>query len=87
MAFLQDFHHTPAILDYPPKLVAIACINPSFQIYGVVVLLMDECDMQPWFNVSDINLEVKFQRICFARLKNTMKISVFENIFFSTQFR
>lgn len=52
MALLQDFHHSPAILDYPPSLIAIACINLSLQIYGVVVPLMDECDQQPWFNVS-----------------------------------
>lgn len=52
MALLQDFHHSPAILDYPPNLIAIACINLSLQIYGVVVPLMDECDQQPWFNVS-----------------------------------
>ncbi|EFN73689.1 Cyclin-related protein FAM58A [Camponotus floridanus] len=51
MALLQDFHHSPAILDYPPNLIAIACINLSLQIYGVVVPLMDECDQQPWFNV------------------------------------
>lgn len=51
-ALLQDFHHIPAVLDYPPNLVAIACINLSFQVYGVVVPLMDECDQQPWFNVS-----------------------------------
>lgn len=52
MALLQDFHHSSAILDYPPNLIAIACINLSLQIYGVVVPLMDECDQQPWFNVS-----------------------------------
>jgi len=52
MALLQDFHHSPAILDYPPNLIAIACINLSLQIYGVVVPLMDECDQQPWFNVN-----------------------------------
>ncbi|KAJ8670660.1 hypothetical protein QAD02_001919 [Eretmocerus hayati] len=51
MALLQDFHHSPAVLDYPPKFIAIACINLAFQIYGVVVPLMDECDQQPWFNV------------------------------------
>ncbi|XP_043273128.1 cyclin-Q isoform X1 [Venturia canescens] len=51
MALLQDFHHSPAVLDYPPNLVAIACINLALQIYGVVVPLMDECDQQPWFNV------------------------------------
>lgn len=52
MSLLQDFHHSPSILDYPPNLIAIACINLSLQIYGVVVPLMDECDQQPWFNVS-----------------------------------
>jgi len=54
MALLQDFHHSPAILDYTPNLIAIACINLSLQIYGVVVPLMDECDQQPWFNVSGV---------------------------------
>lgn len=52
MAFLQDFHHSSSILDYSPKLIAIACINLAFQVYGVVVPLMDECDQHPWFNVS-----------------------------------
>ena len=56
MALLQDFHHSPSVLDYPPNLVAIACINLSLQIYGVVVPLMDECDQQPWFNVSKISM-------------------------------
>ncbi|XP_058798511.1 cyclin-Q isoform X2 [Phymastichus coffea] len=51
MALLQDFHHIPAVLDYPPNLIAIACINLALQIYGVVVPLMDECDQQSWFNV------------------------------------
>lgn len=52
MALLQDFHHSTAVLDYAPNLIAIACINLTLQIYGVVVPLMDECDQQPWFNVS-----------------------------------
>lgn len=51
MALLQDFHHSSAILDYPPNIIAIACINLTLQIYGVVVPLMDECDQFPWFNV------------------------------------
>lgn len=52
MALLQDFHHSPAVLDYPTNFIAIACINLALQIYGVVVPLMDECDQLPWFNVS-----------------------------------
>ncbi|KAJ8688293.1 hypothetical protein QAD02_024088 [Eretmocerus hayati] len=56
MALLQDFHHVPAVLDYPPNLIAIACINLALQIYGVVVPLMDECDQQPWFNVFSKDL-------------------------------
>ena len=55
LALLQDFHHSSAILNYPPNLIAIACINLSLQIYGVVVPLMDECDQQPWFNVNESN--------------------------------
>ncbi|XP_076674604.1 cyclin Q isoform X2 [Andrena cerasifolii] len=55
MALLQDFHHSPAILDYPPNLIALACINLALQIYGVVVPLMDECDQQPWFTVRHQN--------------------------------
>ncbi|KAK0162910.1 hypothetical protein PV327_006641 [Microctonus hyperodae] len=51
LALLQDFHHSPAVLDYPPNFIAIACINLALQIYGVVVPLMDECDQLPWFNV------------------------------------
>lgn len=56
MALLQDFHHSPAIVDYPPNLIAIACINLALQIYGVVVPLMDECDQQPWFNVIELEI-------------------------------
>lgn len=52
MALLQDFHHSPAVLDYQPNYIAIACINLTLQIYGVVVPLMDECDQIPWFTVS-----------------------------------
>ncbi|XP_057327297.1 cyclin-Q isoform X1 [Microplitis mediator] len=51
LALLQDFHHSPAILDYPPNCIALACINLTLQVYGVVVPLMDECDQLPWFNV------------------------------------
>lgn len=32
-AFLQDFHHDPAILDYKPQHVAIAAINLSLQVW------------------------------------------------------
>lgn len=57
LALLQDFHHSPAVLDYPPNFIAIACINLALQIYGVVVPLMDECDQLPWFNVSSISFK------------------------------
>ncbi|XP_063242253.1 cyclin-Q isoform X2 [Bacillus rossius redtenbacheri] len=41
-AFLQDFHFDPAILDYEPQHIAIACINLAMQCYGIQVPLMDE---------------------------------------------
>lgn len=74
MALLQDFHHSPAILDYPPNLIAIACINLSLQIYGVVVPLMDECDQQPWFNVSIY--DAAYLCICLSMLINTFICSL-----------
>lgn len=79
MALLQDFHHSPAILDYSPNLIAIACINLALQIYGVVVPLMDECDQQPWFNVS-------VQYFCNTQLIYICSINDFYKLLITTGF-
>ncbi|KAK6617208.1 hypothetical protein RUM43_005188 [Polyplax serrata] len=58
-AFLQDFHHDSAILDYKPQHIAIAAINMALQVYGVQVPLTDESDNNIWYNVfvSDLSKE------------------------------
>lgn len=51
-AFLQDFHHNPAILNYKPSHTAICCLSLALQTYGVQVPLTDENDESTvWYNV------------------------------------
>ncbi|XP_060536020.1 cyclin-Q [Cylas formicarius] len=50
-AFLQDFHHDPAILDYPAQHIAVACISLSLQCYGIQLPLMEESDDEAWYQV------------------------------------
>ncbi|XP_037926804.1 cyclin-Q [Hermetia illucens] len=51
-AFLQDFHHNPAILNYKPSHIAICCLSLALQTYGVQVPLTDENDDSTvWYNV------------------------------------
>ncbi|XP_026461650.1 cyclin-Q [Ctenocephalides felis] len=56
-AFLQDFHHSPAILDYAAPHIAIACLSLALQIYGARVPLCDNNDDNGvWYHVFDKNL-------------------------------
>lgn len=51
-AFLQDFHHNPAILNYKPSHVAISCLSLALQTYGAQVPLTDENDdSSTWYHV------------------------------------
>ncbi|XP_030766511.1 cyclin-Q [Sitophilus oryzae] len=50
-AFLQDFHHDPAVLDYQPQHIAISCISLALQCYGVQLPLIDDLDDEAWYSV------------------------------------
>lgn len=41
--FLQDFHHSPDILQYEHPHIAICCLSLAFQIYGIQVPVR-QCD-------------------------------------------
>lgn len=57
-AFLQDFHHDSAVLDYSPQHVAIACISLALQCYGVrLPLTEDSEDAAPWYSVFTKDLQ------------------------------
>lgn len=48
-AFLQDFHHDAAILEYCPQHLAIACISLAMQCYGVQMPLIEDGDDESWY--------------------------------------
>lgn len=54
-ACLQDFHHSPAILDYKPSHVAVCCLSIAFETYGVdgiqVPLADDFDDGTIWYKI------------------------------------
>ncbi|ENN79461.1 cyclin-Q [Dendroctonus ponderosae] len=50
-AFLQDFHMDPAVLDYAPQHIAVACISLALQCYGVQLPLMEDLDDEAWYAV------------------------------------
>lgn len=54
-ACLQDFHHSPAILDYKPSHVAVCCLSIAFETYGVdgiqVPLADDFDDGTVWYKI------------------------------------
>lgn len=55
-AYLQDFHSSPAILDYKASHIACCCLSLSFQTYGVQVPLTDDYDEDTvWYSVSLFN--------------------------------
>jgi len=49
--FLQDFHHSKAIIQYEPQLIALAIIYFGLQIYGISVPCTSESDLIPWHEV------------------------------------
>lgn len=52
-AFLQDFHHSPKILNHKATHIAICCLSLALQTYGVQVPVTDESDDQSlWYTVS-----------------------------------
>lgn len=52
-AFLQDFHHSPIILNYKPSHIAICCLSLALQTYGVHVPSTDDNDESSiWYSVS-----------------------------------
>lgn len=51
-SFLQDFHHSPKILNHKATHVAISCLSLALQTYGIQVPLTDESDSQAmWYTV------------------------------------
>lgn len=51
-AFLQDFHHNAAILNYKPEHVAVSCLSLALQTYGIQVPSTDENDDKAiWYHV------------------------------------
>lgn len=51
-SFLQDFHHSPKVLDYKPAHIAVCCLALAFQVYGIEVPLSDEAeDSVQWYTV------------------------------------
>ncbi|XP_055606476.1 cyclin-Q [Uranotaenia lowii] len=65
-SYLQDFHHSPKILDHKPDHVAVCCLALAFQTYGVQVPLNDEIDeVNAWYNVfcKDLSREKHWEII------------------------
>ncbi|XP_075165474.1 cyclin Q [Haematobia irritans] len=65
-SYLQDFHHSPRILNYKPTHIAVCCLSLAMQTYGVQVPLTDESDDQSqWYTpfVSDITKEKHWEII------------------------
>ncbi|XP_050094671.1 cyclin-Q [Anopheles aquasalis] len=51
-AFLQDFHMSPKILDYPAAHVAVCCLVLACEVYGTVVPLTEHADSSDnWYKV------------------------------------
>lgn len=54
-SFLQDFHHSPKVLNHKATHIAISCLSLALQTYGVQVPLTDESDESfMWYTVSKI---------------------------------
>lgn len=65
-AFLQDFHHNPAIIRYKPPHIAICCLSLALQTYGISIPLTDESeDGTIWYSVftKDLSKELHWE-IC-----------------------
>uniref|UniRef100_A0A1B0GC76 Cyclin-Q n=1 Tax=Glossina morsitans morsitans TaxID=37546 RepID=A0A1B0GC76_GLOMM len=66
MSFLQDFHHSPKILDYKVTHVAISCLSLALQTYGIQVPLTNESsESSMWYTplVNDIDRTKQWQII------------------------
>ncbi|CAH2042504.1 unnamed protein product, partial [Iphiclides podalirius] len=58
MAFLQDFHHSPSILDYRAPHVAVACLTLALNVLGVSVPLAATLDDDAaWYSVFTKDLQ------------------------------
>lgn len=49
---LQDFHHSKAIIQYEPQLVAIAIIYCGLQVCGILVPCNNEENQSNWHEVQ-----------------------------------
>uniref|UniRef100_A0A1A9X4T7 Cyclin-Q n=1 Tax=Glossina brevipalpis TaxID=37001 RepID=A0A1A9X4T7_9MUSC len=66
MSFLQDFHHSPKILDYKVTHVAIGCLSLALQTYGIQVPLTNESsESSMWYTsfVPEMNKKKQWQII------------------------
>jgi len=70
--FLQDFHHSKAVIQYEPQLIALAIIYFGLQIYGISVPCTSESDPVPW---HEVNIET------FKWFSNSLLIIDFINSF------
>lgn len=74
-SFLQDFHHSPAILNYKPSHIAICCLSLALQTYGIQVPLTDETEeLSTWYHVfvNDLSKEKLWEIIeCIIDVYNT----------------
>jgi len=49
--FLQDFHHSKAVIQHEPQLIALTVIYFGLQVYGIPVPCTNEADPVPWHEV------------------------------------
>ncbi|KAL0820300.1 hypothetical protein ABMA28_006210 [Loxostege sticticalis] len=58
MAFLQDFHHSPNVLDYRAPHIAVACLTLALHVLGVSVPLASTLDDDAaWYSVFTKDLQ------------------------------
>ncbi|XP_037946450.1 cyclin-Q [Teleopsis dalmanni] len=65
-SFLQDFHHSPKILNHKVNHIAACCLSLSLQTYGIQVPLSDESDdTSMWYLpfVTDLSKEKHWEII------------------------
>ena len=64
--FLQDFYHSPEILNFKPTHVAICCLSLALQIYGLQVPVRFDADPEQWYSafVDDDLSKEKHWAIC-----------------------
>ncbi|XP_014257477.1 cyclin-Q-like isoform X2 [Cimex lectularius] len=49
LAFLQDLHHSPTVIEHQVQHLALACIHLAIQTYGVVVPAVKENEYSDWY--------------------------------------